>query len=277
LYGIDDRKCSNAKINSDAAWAIWDLILLYGDNEFMVNWWFWTGIELFSPENKGGRILFSNIYLRILLAMIMAGVATAIKRTTLALYFGKKTVLNYKPRMEKILADMAVLCDVGELASEADDLVAAASDKNTSISATVTKAVGRDLALLSDEWKHIEQVELSSEDGSTNDQQTVSDNEEMKQDSHASEAEPKLGSTITFEEGAKNDSEDNMSSSAESENERNSDDKSEASSVDSINLVTAGTKRVSFDSIRSLTESEKHFKDLLDRWEEPVDKNDKVS
>lgn len=218
----------------------------------------------------------SNIYLRLLLAMIMAGVATAIKRTTLALYFGKKTVLNYKPRMEKILADMAILSDVGELANEADDLVAAASDKNASISATVTKAVGKELGL-SSEWKRIEQIELSSEDGSTSDQQTVSDTEEMKQDSHAAQAEPELGSTITFEEGAKNDSEDNMTSSAESENEHNSDDMSEASSVDSINLVTGGTKRVSFDSKRSLSDSEKHFKDLLDRWEEPVDKHDTVS
>jgi hypothetical protein len=259
-----------------AAWAIWDLILLYGDNEFMVNWWFWTDIKLFSPENQGGSILMSNIYLRLLLAMIMAGVATAIKRTTLALYFGKKTVLNYKPRMEKILADMAVLSDVGELASEADDLVAAASDKNVSISATVTKAVGREELGVSSEWK--QQAELSSEDGSTSDQQTVSDNEEMKKDSHAAEEQPKLGSTITFEEGAENDSEDNTTSSAGSENEHNSDNVSEASSVDSINLVMAGTnRRVSFDSKRSLSDSEKHFKDLLDRWEEPNDKHDTVS
>ena len=75
-----------------SGWALWDMILLHGDDKFEQNWLYWTDIELFTPANRGGTVLHSDLYRRILLATVIAGVATAIKRTALALYFGKKTV-----------------------------------------------------------------------------------------------------------------------------------------------------------------------------------------
>lgn len=215
---------------------------MHGDNQFQQNWFFWTDIALFSPANPGGKVLSSGIYLRLLLAMVMAGVATAIKRTVLALYFGKKTVLNYKLRMDKILADMLIISDVGELAVASDDLVTSASDNRTTLmQATADKGVGNDI-MSSQRWKEVEYVD-SMDDGSQNNQDPDDTDEDL--DEEEEEDDDKLS--------------DEKNEGSDDENSSDDDDSSAANQFRRYSSIT-----------KSLTGSERHFKSLLDRWKEPT-------
>ena len=73
--------------------------------------------------NSGNYVLTSDIYFRLLLSMIAAGVAKACKRTGVALYFGRRTFAEFKPRMERILKDIVLLSEVAALAEEIDRVV----------------------------------------------------------------------------------------------------------------------------------------------------------
>jgi len=99
-------------------WALYDCVLLHGDNVFQRNWLFWTDIELFSDANPGADILKHEMYIRILIAAMLAGFLHAAKRTYVALYFGRRTFLNYKPKLEKILGDLVVVTEVAALVSD---------------------------------------------------------------------------------------------------------------------------------------------------------------
>jgi hypothetical protein len=74
-----------------ASWGVWDLFLLHGDNKFQTHWLYWTKFEIYSEANSGSYILSSDLYLRVLLAMLMAGIAASVKRTVVAVYFGRRT------------------------------------------------------------------------------------------------------------------------------------------------------------------------------------------
>jgi len=270
-----------------SAWALWDLILLHGDNDFQQHWCGWTGIRLFSSENPGGEVIETDLYLRLLLSLVIAGVATAIKRTALALYFGKKTVLNYKTRMDKILADMAILADVGQLASEAQNLVEAASDNQMSINAAVTRNMGS--ALLSDaKWQDIAALDASSEEGSHN----IAPKAKLDQLEEAPEtAEPDPTKKLDSTDDIGNES---LTSSGESDDDNSPEEESDGEDDNAsgggsrAGSTMSGDPEAAFASgkqaryyskmeSRSLSRSDKHFKNLLDRWDEPENKTDKVS
>ena len=59
-------------------------------NIFVRHWAYFTGIEVFTDENPNGGICQSDLYKEVLISMIIAGVATSLKRTVLALYLGKR-------------------------------------------------------------------------------------------------------------------------------------------------------------------------------------------
>lgn len=105
-----------------AFWGAYDMILLHGNNPFQVHWLYWTGIRLYSQANSGSYILSSSVYLRVLIGMVLAGVATTLKRTVLTLYFGKRSFDVYKPKLEEILNDIIVITEIAELGAEADNL-----------------------------------------------------------------------------------------------------------------------------------------------------------
>ena len=52
--------------------------------------------------------------------MIIAGIATSIKRTVLAMYLGKRVYSHYKPKMEVVMESMILLTEVAEMASAID-------------------------------------------------------------------------------------------------------------------------------------------------------------
>lgn len=73
---------------------------------------------LFYSQADSG-VLDETIYVRVLWSMLVAGTATAAKRTAVAMYFGKRTYAEFKPRLEQILKDIILLSEVSELAQEA--------------------------------------------------------------------------------------------------------------------------------------------------------------
>jgi hypothetical protein len=101
-------------------WALLDIVLLRGTSRFHIHWLYWTckynvacllcqisvhvsnvvGIimyivvrsawSIYSQGNSGAFILASDLYLRVLLSMILIGLATTVKRVVVALRFGKR-------------------------------------------------------------------------------------------------------------------------------------------------------------------------------------------
>ena len=95
---------------------------MHGNSDFYEHWFYSTDIEMLNPANRADGIVDSEVYTDILLSMIMAGVATSIKRTILALYLGKRVYIHYKPKLEKVMIDMLLLTEVAELANALNDI-----------------------------------------------------------------------------------------------------------------------------------------------------------
>ena len=65
--------------------ALEEVQLIHGKNEFNRSWIFFTDIEMFT-DNPGGEVTSSVKYFQVLRTMIIAGVATSIKKTLLTHY-----------------------------------------------------------------------------------------------------------------------------------------------------------------------------------------------
>ena len=100
-------------------WSLWDLLLLHGDNAFQVHWLNSTGLAIYSTANSGSYMLNSEEYLRALLALVFIGFSMGAKRTFVALHFGRRTLSNFKPKLEALLQDIVLVAEVAELAEEA--------------------------------------------------------------------------------------------------------------------------------------------------------------
>jgi len=66
------------------------MVLLHGSTRFHVHWLYWTKFGIYYKANSGAYILKSELYLRFLVAMTFLGVVTSIKRTLLAIHFGRR-------------------------------------------------------------------------------------------------------------------------------------------------------------------------------------------
>jgi hypothetical protein len=75
-------------------WGILNFLLIQGmrddENIFWSHWLYFTDIEMFTAENPSGSVVESDIYREILVAFVVVGVATSLKRTVLALYLSKR-------------------------------------------------------------------------------------------------------------------------------------------------------------------------------------------
>ena len=109
-----------------AMWGFLDLMLLEGASEFERHWLYFTNIRLYSQGNSGSYVLTSEIYVRLLLSMVVAGFLTAGKRTAVAMYFGRRTFMEFKPRLEKLLKEVVLVSELAALAEEAE--IAAAEE-----------------------------------------------------------------------------------------------------------------------------------------------------
>jgi hypothetical protein len=78
------------------SWALLNYLLIYKgrgndpSSMFFDHWLYFTDIEMFTAENPSGGVVESEKYEEILLAMLIVGVSTSLKRTVLALYLGKR-------------------------------------------------------------------------------------------------------------------------------------------------------------------------------------------
>lgn len=72
-------------------WGLLAMVFLHGDDAFSQHWLHFTGIKIFTVANSGSYIINSSPYLRVLIGMLLAGIATSLKRTIVTLYFGKRS------------------------------------------------------------------------------------------------------------------------------------------------------------------------------------------
>jgi len=106
------------------SWGLLNLLLIqdgHQNNIFFSHWLYFTDIEMFTAENPSGGVVGSDTYKEILMSMIIAGVATALKRTVLAVYLGKRIYTHYKPKLEKVMEAMILLTEVADLGYAIDD------------------------------------------------------------------------------------------------------------------------------------------------------------
>lgn len=78
-----------------AAWGLLNLLLIQGEYEsnvhgFFSHWLYFTEWEMFSDENPSDGINESDMYKRILLSMVVAGIASSLQSTLVAIYLGKR-------------------------------------------------------------------------------------------------------------------------------------------------------------------------------------------
>lgn len=233
------------------AWACLDLCILHGDNKFPVHWLYWTGIRIYSQANSGSYILNSESYLRFLLCLVLAGVATSAKRTYVAIRFGRKmfgmfilkgsfTNKNFvksqfsfaltgefKPRLEKILQDICLLAEVADLAHAVEELADDVIDEETVLTADSARS------------KRSNPSEKSLR-------------ETLTFKNHLAKEVERMGDKVRFQGVAEEEAETIVA----------------GSTTDQKSPFSVPLSRSDSGSIR--------LKQLLDRWEEPVDKNQKL-
>lgn len=119
------------------SWGTWNLLILHGKAEFCRHWLFFSGIALFSPvENPDADgILESNLYGRILCAMVGVGFVSGLKRTMTALFLSRRMLIYYKPQLKEMMYQMKLVTGVAGLAAETKK-----PGFGTAVSDAVTKA-----------------------------------------------------------------------------------------------------------------------------------------
>ena len=150
-------------------WSLWDLCILHGDNDFQVHWFYWTGLKIYNLEDaaSGSYIINSGIYLRILLAAVIAGSASAVKRLCLTIVFSKRQCTDFKPRLEKILAEMVLVTEVAALAANSDALSALSEQDELVLPANLDqkkKGVARVGGVGDVHWKSIKFHEVQADE-----------------------------------------------------------------------------------------------------------------
>ena len=111
--------CSHV-VSSNNDYSLYSILFL-GPNQWgLIDLCFMTNIEhhwLFYSD--ASQILDQTAYLRALWSIFLAGFMESVKRTAVAMHFGKRTFSEFKPRLEQILKDITLLAEVSELAQEA--------------------------------------------------------------------------------------------------------------------------------------------------------------
>lgn len=224
-------------------WGVLCLFVLHGDSAFIHHWLYFTGIRLYSSANSGSYILNSDQYLRALIGMVLAGLATSVKRTLVTLYFGTRSIQIYKPKLEEILNDIIVISEVAELAAEADLL----SDENERKPTSGTR--GKNLV----RWGS---VRFNQENPQRNRSETAdSEDLQVKDQDDDDQSDEDAGDVM-----------DEICTASENEEE----EEEETDRGADLNATRPDTPIVE--------SSRKHFKikNLLGRWDDPLNKMDKV-
>jgi hypothetical protein len=261
-------------------WSLIDLCVLHGDNVWQQNWFYFLEIGLFSQKNKGGDFLYTDFYLSLLLAMLLAGFCHAVKRTSVAMSFGKRTLFTYKARLEKILTEIVLITEVAELANE---LEALESMNDTRIN-PVLRADNK--------WRNTMDINYTGTRGKASsefvgeDGQLVDSGDSLVDDDSLDENDDSLDEDDEDEEEDDGESEDILSDDGQGANEEDAEnaanaeagtERAPASQRVEINSPDSTSGRVTGGGTISTgwSQGSGKIKRLLDRWEDPENKLDK--
>jgi hypothetical protein len=162
----------------------------------------------------------------------------------------------YKPRLDKISADIFIIAQVAELASEADQLAGVARRENETINETALK---RNLCgTMNDvKWGSIAQLGVLEE---SDDVSHEGGADKRIDEADKPSAEDVENRSLTTSEGDDGNHDSDIDSDEGDDDESGSD------------KVTAG--KVSSRYSVASSKTSKRLKSLLDRWEEPITKNE---
>lgn len=226
------------------AWGFLDLLILEGKSDFERHWFYFLPFKIYNHEgDSGSYILSSDYYIRLLLSMMLAGIATAMKRTTVAMYFGRRTFVEFKPRLEKLLKEVVLVSELAALAEEAE--IAASEEEEIHI------AINRGLP-------HHD----SGGGGGNN------NNHKVKILGDVSWNNKKRGRSRSPH--GKAPVSGNSASDSEDEDEDEDDD---ASEITTQHDIRPDSERF---GLRQNSSGSLGMKELLDHWDEPINKMDKV-
>lgn len=80
---------------------------------------FWQQyLDIFNGNNPVNGVTDANIYLRILLSFVFVGVIVSLKRLSLAIYLGRRTVNHFGQELETLMAKMILIGEVAHLAKD---------------------------------------------------------------------------------------------------------------------------------------------------------------
>jgi len=100
-------------------WPVLNFCFLYGNHEFAKHWLFWQDmLDIFNEVNPVDGVTDDNFYFRLLMVMIFIGVTVSLKRLTIALYLGRRTVEHFGVELEKLMAKMILIGEVSNLARD---------------------------------------------------------------------------------------------------------------------------------------------------------------
>ena len=268
-----------------ASWAAWDLVLLHGEHAFAKHWLHFLNIPMMSAANGDDGFLGSEIYLRSLLACIFAGTMTAIKRTYLALYMGRRTFEHYKPQLEQLMVNIVLVAHIADLAAETVTPEFAEALAMTEESAVPLSQRGRESTKVDKKWADItfEQVKKAPDVADS------SDDEDEPRDGDAfiggdGDGTKKMswnkmleGQSVASDDAPSRAQVDRQVSSDGAEDYGDGRILSASPPMRTISAKHIGDgPQLSHPGYQRQTSSNIKMKNLLERWEEPVNKLDKA-
>jgi hypothetical protein len=178
--------------------------------------------------------------------------------------------------MDKILADMLVLSDVALLSCEVEALLSgtpSSTPSKKSIQAAVTEQMSNRKKLVSDaQWQNIKDMEDTSEASKP---ETLGEAPDTVMEVDDVAEQKPSDSFEAVENESLTDSDSNVD-----DDDDDDDNQSDSDSSDSDSSAPGGQPNQpdrQFSDRVSISTSEKRFKNLLDRWEEPENISTKVS
>eukprot|EP00934_Nitzschia_sp_Nitz4_P000590 Nitzschia sp. Nitz4//scaffold1_size375055//116805//120596//NITZ4_000247-RA/size375055-augustus-gene-0.711-mRNA-1//-1//CDS//3329540958//590//frame0 len=99
-----------------SSWALWDILLLFGEARFHAHWLYWQHIlGLFNESNPDGGVTGTSLYQRFVVAAFLVGIAVTVKRTVMGNVVGHRVVRNYRSEMASMMQKLVLLTDLSLL------------------------------------------------------------------------------------------------------------------------------------------------------------------
>lgn len=181
--------------------------------------------------------------------------------------------MNYKPRLEKLLAEILLITEVAEVASEADVIAKMTMESHTSINEAVAEKK-RSGMLSGVKWKSLKefgQPLKTPESQDRSDSDLVSSGTISLEHASGLQLDAKSDDLTDSDESAGGNDSDSESDS-DSDEDKDAEPSTSDNGVDDSAKFPSNAGR----STASAYVSASKIKRLLDRWEEPISKGDKV-